>query len=280
MKTKEIKQAKKRWLEAKKYLEKGDLRRFLAKNHQFYDYVSAKKLGLSDLQGIKENINDARLKELCILRQCVNFYASQTHYLYEELEGFLGKVNYHDENYIESFSPYNSNYIDKHITLMQYLQKDLKGEARDLIKEKIAQLQHLDRSHMDVENSIKNILTYKDLDKEQKKVIHKYYKKRPDFFHTCAVQAHDELREKYHGLRGDTLKTRILADFTTELQKSREQKQFIDEFRKSAEFKILQKGQGLTTCLLQKTWFFGKKTTSEKAVDKIYEAVTKSSPYW
>ena len=197
MKTKEIKQAKKRWLEAKKYLEKGDLRRFLAKNHQFYDYVNAEKLELSDLRGIQEDINDARLQELRILRQClyryglineIYFPGNQASHLYQEVAGFLDKVDYADVNQINYSSPFHVNHLDKHITLMQYLQKDLKGEARDLIKEKIAQLQHLDRSYTYVENSIRNILRYKDLDKEQKEVVHKYYKKRPDFFHACAVQ--------------------------------------------------------------------------------------------
>ncbi|CZL06665.1 Uncharacterised protein [Legionella pneumophila] len=74
-------------------------------------------------------------------------------------------------------------------------------------------------------------------------------------------------------MRGDALKTEILADFKDKLAEATDEqslKQIVAELKSKDEYRILAKGQGLTTQLL------GLKTSSVSSFEKMVEETRES----
>mgnify|MGYP002136638831 FL=1 len=76
--------------------------------------------------------------------------------------------------------------------------------------------------------------------------------------------------QHYKNFRGDVLKTKILSKFKSELEGCTEFLQLqnkVIELKNSDEYKILAKGQGLTTRM------FGLKTSSVDAFNKMVDEI-------
>ena len=108
------------------------------------------------------------------------------------------------------------------------------------------------QAQMNPEQSIKTPYIYKDSDR----------------FHLFEASS-ENLSEKFHNLKGDYLKDKILNVFKDKLEKTSSKEELdtlVKEFKSSDEFKTLEKGQGLTTRI------FGLKTSSIEAFEEMVRA--------
>lgn len=85
-------------------------------------------------------------------------------------------------------------------------------------------------------------------------------------FHLFKAVPSSKISDKYKGLTGDALKTKILSDFKDSLEQITDPallKDRIETFEKSDEYKILATSQGFIS------WLFNRKTDSITAYEKI-----------
>lgn len=92
---------------------------------------------------------------------------------------------------------------------------------------------------------------------------------RHHFWSIASTKGSPHLKNKYHLLKGDALKTLILIDFKSQLEACLtldELKETVDLLKKSDEYKILAQSQGVMTSFFG---CFGLKTSSVVAFDKM-----------
>ncbi|MBJ15383.1 MAG: hypothetical protein CMF38_01925 [Legionellaceae bacterium] len=280
-------EAEKRWISARNCLNKGNLKQFLRKNNHFCEYVSLyrKDINFESLSASLKSKSIAPKGQRLLqdlLEHCL-FYLNQQKINSKQLtvegqdvESIYKQIDYFQQ---KTFSAANKNCTDVKIyrAIMTHIKNFALQDVRLAVDDKLAQLKHLDKSlnDADLTRSIHNILELKEFENTQ--WLKRIYKKRPDFFHACPVKAQGAgISKIYQGLQGDVLKMCILEDCIAEFKQTTTSEaltQCYEAFKKTTRYKILSQGQGLTTCLLQHT-FFGKKTTSIKALEQAVASLT------
>ena len=84
----------------------------------------------------------------------------------------------------------------------------------------------------------------------------------------ASIEHNQELKEKYHALKGDALKSSILMDFKLQLENCTNQQEFDDkvqEIKDSKAYQVLAQSQGIATSVLK------LKTSSIIALDEVIE---------
>ncbi len=283
-------EAEKRWISARNCLDKGNLKQFLRKNNHFYEYVSLyqKDINFESLSASLE-AQSISFKGKCLLQELFEhclFYMNQQKIGREQLtvegqgvERIYTQIHYFLRIRRTGFQEPKKNCTDAKIyrAIMTHIKNFALQDVRLAVDDKLAQLKHLDKSlnDADLTRSIHNILELKEFENTQ--WLKRIYKKRPDFFHACPVKAQGAgISNIYQGLQGDVLKMCILEDCIAEFKQTTTSEALTrcyESFKETTEYKILSQGQGLTTCLLQHT-FFGKKTTSIKALEQTVASLT------
>ncbi len=181
------------------------------------------------------------------------------------------------------------------IALMERAKIGATSSVQKILNHKIMQMNALGEHRISDEiitkAAVHHILCYTGLPKIA--VIKRHYKTRSAFFHIRPARADsliiadlqakdgglDDSNANYFrqsgyqslGLIGDPLKAKIISDFLTRVSSAKGEANVdtvYEYFKKTPQYKILQKGQGLTTLFLHV--FFNKKTDSVKAIEKIY----------
>lgn len=146
--------------------------------------------------------------------------------------------------------------------------------TKALMNHKIAAIQKLERSNNVNDETLESVLSSKG-ENLSEYLSYKYATKDEGREHryTASTENFKNVKEKYQQMRGDALKTEILADFKDKLAEATDEqslKQIVAELKGKDEYKILAKGQGLTTQLL------GLKTSSVSAFEKMVEETRES----
>jgi len=132
-------------------------------------------------------------------------------------------------------------------------------------------MERIQKAHPGISNS--------DLEKPSVSVIRSTFYSHQNFnpleegrFHAFKASA-DSLSAKYEGLSGDFLKSKILLDFKEKLENTSSKNELQDvvrDIKSSEEYKVLSKGQGVTTR------FFNLKTSSVKAFEDMVKEQEKN----
>tara|TARA_B110000879_G_C11103985_1_gene484405 strand:- start:505 stop:1338 length:834 start_codon:yes stop_codon:yes gene_type:complete len=106
---------------------------------------------------------------------------------------------------------------------------------------------------------------------------HKSFNPLDNRKHALEAKSNDDLQEQFKGQEGDHLKTCILKDFKEQIENTsdpEELKNLKNKLKGSAEFKVLQQGQGISSNIAQS---IGKmvdrdlyQTSSVKALEKMF----------
>lgn len=141
--------------------------------------------------------------------------------------------------------------------------------TKGLMNYKIASIQRLVKSNNVNDDTLESVLSYKG-ENLPKYLSYKYATQDEGREHryTATTAGFEDLKAKYKDMRGDALKTQILANFKGELAKATD-KQSLDvivkRLEKSEDYRILATGQGRATQML------GLKTSSVSAFEKMVD---------
>lgn len=227
---------------------------------------------LKAIDTTKQNIVNLQ-KDVQIFNQKINHYYSELNQAltgdFQETERFLQKMRMlMNKTTLQEHSGFNkklnkqiqyyNDILKCHQNFINALVKEIQNPSSETFKERCVKCKN------DYEKNLKTIQA-KYIDIKETKYLHAKLE-GSRFYHQFEVTAGEKIKAKLKGLKGDALKTHILLDVKTELDRivsQDELESFINNFKLSDEYQILNTGQGFMT---QK---FNLETSSIKAFNEM-----------
>ncbi|CZG87859.1 Uncharacterised protein [Legionella pneumophila] len=290
-----LENAKKLWDNANSMLEKGNISGYLKAANELHKFMKEKNLKEDDL---RPELSDKTIspKGYAILQSlwgAASDYSRAAATLTESTiePGLVSAVNKMSAFFMDcKLSPneratpdpdFNLGKSKILVGIMQFI-KDVadpnsqiwQHNTKALMNYKIAAIQKLEKSNNVNDDTLESVLSSKG-ENLSEYLSYKYATKDEGREHRykASTENFKNVKEKYQQMRGDALKTEILADFKNKLAEATDEqslKQIVKELKGKDEYKILATGQGLTTQLL------GLKTSSVSAFEKMVEETRES----